>query len=303
MKIHTLDLQFLGIDKSIAVFVLEGPQGLALVECGPASTLPHLQKVLAEYGWKTSDFQHVFLSHIHFDHAGAAWAFAEKGSRIYVHPKGLPHLAQPEKLYNSARMIYGEDMDRLWGEMRPILETQLYAPEHGESIKAVGLQFNAWYTPGHAVHHIAWEVSREGELDSVLFTGDVAGVRMGGGPVMPPCPPPDIHVEDWRASIQLMRELPSERLFLTHFGEISDKSAHLDALENRLLSWAEWMRPHAAADAAPESLVSDFQAFVNGQLLEAGVDQADLARYEAANPAFMSVAGLLRYWRKVGTRG
>lgn len=300
MKIHTIDLQFLGIDKSIAVFVVEGPEGLALVECGPASTLPHLQQVLAENGWKTADFQHVFLSHIHFDHAGAAWAFAEQGAKIYVHPKGLPHLAQPEKLYNSARMIYGEEMDRLWGEMRPIPETQLYAPEHGECINAIGLQFKAWYTPGHAVHHIAWEVVPPEQADTVLFTGDVAGVRMAGGPVMPPCPPPDIHVEDWRASIQLMRELPSERLFLTHFGEIPDKTAHLDALENRLLSWAEWMRPHASANAAPESLVSDFQAFVNSQLLEAGVDQADLARYEAANPAFMSVAGLLRYWRKFG---
>ncbi len=157
MKIHTLDLHFLGIEKSIAVFVLEGPGGLALVECGPASTLPHLQKGFAQNGWGMADFQHIFLSHIHFDHAGAAWAFAEHGATIYVHPKGLPHLAQPEKLYNSARMIYGDAMDRLWGEMRPISESQLRAPEHGEIIEAVGLQFRAWHTPGHATHHIAWE--------------------------------------------------------------------------------------------------------------------------------------------------
>ena len=168
---------------------------------------------------------------IHFDHAGAAWSFAEQGAKIYVHPKGLPHLAQPEKLYNSARMIYGDDMDRLWGEMRPIPESQLYAPENGEIIEAIGLRFTAWYTPGHAVHHIAWEVSSSTEpQERVLFTGDVAGVRMGGGPVMPPCPPPDIQVEDWLASIQLMRDLPSERFFLTHFGEIGDKNSHLDAV-------------------------------------------------------------------------
>ncbi len=292
MKIHTLDLQFLGIEKSIAVFVVEGPAGRALVECGPASTLPHLQKMLTEKGWQLSDFQHVFLSHIHFDHAGAAWAFAEQGAKIYVHPKGLPHLAQPEKLYNSARMIYGEEMDRLWGEMRPIPENQLYAPENGEIIAAAGLQFKAWYTPGHAVHHIAWEVS------GAVFTGDVAGVRMGNGPVMPPCPPPDIQVEDWLASIQLIRELPSERFFLTHFGEISDKIPHLDALEQRLLGWAEWMRPYAEANTELASIVPDFQAFVNTELLAAGVAKADLARYEAANPAFMSVAGLMRYWNK-----
>ncbi len=292
MKIHTLDLQFLGIEKSIAVFVVEGPEGLALVECGPAATLPHLQALLQENGWKMADFQHVFLSHIHFDHAGAAWAFADAGAKIYVHPKGLPHLAQPEKLYNSARMIYGDQMDRLWGEMRPIPETQLYAPENGEIITAAGLPFRAWYTPGHAVHHIAWE------LEDLVFTGDVAGVRMGDGPVMPPCPPPDIQVEDWQSSIQLLRELKASRLFLTHYGAVLDKSQHLDELEKRLLSWATWMQPHAAANTDPASLVPDFQAFVNTELLAAGVPQSDLARYEAANPAFMSVAGLMRYWKK-----
>lgn len=300
MTIHTLDLHFLGIEKSIAVFVVEGPGGLALVECGPASTLPHLQPLLAKNGWKISDFQHVFLSHIHFDHAGAAWAFAEHGANIYVHPKGLPHLAQPEKLYQSARMIYGDQMDRLWGEMRPIPESQLRAPAHGQCFEAIGLQFTAWHTPGHAVHHIAWEVcvADRPRSEGVLFTGDVAGVRMGNGPVMPPCPPPDIQVEDWQTSIQLMRELLSERLFLTHFGEIHDKNAHLDALEKRLTAWAEWMRPHAEANSAPETLVPDFQAFVQAELREAGVPESDLPRYEAANPAFMSVAGLMRYWKK-----
>ncbi|MFN0175482.1 MAG: MBL fold metallo-hydrolase [Saprospiraceae bacterium] len=299
MKIHTLDLQFLGIEKSIAVFVLESRDGLALVECGPASTLPHLQIALAEYSWKMADIQHVFLSHIHFDHAGAAWAFAEQGAKIYVHPKGLPHLAQPEKLYSSARMIYGDEMDRLWGKMRPVPENQLYAPENGEIIEAIGLSFKSWYTPGHAVHHIAWEVSSSMQSkELVLFTGDVAGVRMGEGPVMPPCPPPDIQVEDWLASIQLMRDLPSERFFLTHFGEIGDKIAHLDALEKRLIKWADWMRPHAEANTALETIVPAFQSFVNAELIAAGVAKEDLARYEAANPAFMSVAGLMRYWKK-----
>lgn len=292
MKVHTLDLNFLGVKNSIAAFVVEGTSGGVLVECGPASTLPHLELTLSQNGWKLSDFQHVFLTHIHFDHAGAAWALAEKGARIYVHPKGLPHLAQPEKLYNSARMIYGEQMDKLWGPMHPIPETQLYAPEHGECIEAAGLEFQAWYTPGHAVHHIAWQVG------DVVFTGDVGGVRMGHGPVMPPCPPPDIQVEDWQVSIGLLRELTASRLFLTHYGEIFDKTEHLIALENRLSTWAAWMRPYAEKQTRPETIVPLFQEFVRQELFSAGVPEADLDRYEAANPAFMSVAGLLRYWKK-----
>ncbi len=298
MKIHTLDLEFLGLEHAIAVFIVETAAGPVMVECGPASTLPHLTAILQENGWKMGDIQHVFLSHIHFDHAGAAWAFAENGAMIYVHPVGLPHLAAPEKLYNSARMIYGGDMDRLWGPMNPIPEKQLYAPQHGEAVESGGVRFRAWYTPGHATHHIAWEVQGAAGSEGAVFTGDVAGVKIGNGPVMPPCPPPDINVEDWQESIRLLKALPAERLFLTHFGAVLNKIPHLEALENRLLSWANWMKPYFEQQTPAETIVPLFQAFVQEQLVAEGVSEADLPRYEAANPAFMSVAGLLRYWKK-----
>jgi glyoxylase-like metal-dependent hydrolase (beta-lactamase superfamily II) len=255
-----------------------------------------LEQAIAAKGWKISDFQHVFLSHIHFDHAGAAWAFAEQGATIYVHPKGLPHLAAPEKLYNSARMIYGDHMDRLWGPMRPIATTQLLAPEHAHVIETLGLRFTAWHTPGHAVHHIAWEVN-DGTT-SAIFTGDVAGVKIGSGPVMPPCPPPDIDIEAWQGSIDLLRQHPANTLYLTHFGIISDKIAHLDDLEHRLLSWANWMLPHFEAQTPSEEISPLFQAWVKSELESFGLDEIVSERYEAANPAFMSVAGLLRYWKK-----
>ena len=180
MKIHTLDLGFLDLAEAIAVFVVEGPTGLALVETGPAATLPHLKAALAQHGWQIADFQHVFLTHIHFDHAGAAWAFAEKGATIYVHPLGLPHLAAPEKLYNSARMIYGDAMDRLWGPMQPIPMAQLRAAGHGEVIEAAGLRFTAWHTPGHAVHHVAWEVAP---------VEDTPQIKAPSAPIAPPTPP------------------------------------------------------------------------------------------------------------------
>ncbi|MCB9355882.1 MAG: MBL fold metallo-hydrolase [Saprospiraceae bacterium] len=300
MNIHVLDLGFLDIKSAIAVFVVEGPEGLALVETGPASTLPHLEAALAGRGWRIEDFQHVFLSHIHFDHAGAAWAFAEKGATVYVHPKGLPHLAAPEKLYQSARQIYRDQMDVLWGPMHPIDEARLYAPAHGEQISVCGLRFTAWHTPGHAVHHIAWEVAPldANEDASVIFTGDVAGVKIERGPVAPPCPPPDIQIEDWQASIDLLRKRPSDTLYLTHFGLVSGKHEHLNALEKRLVTWANWMKPFAQKNAAQEEIIPLFEAFVANELAASGVDAAGRARYEAANPAFMSVAGLMRYWRK-----
>jgi glyoxylase-like metal-dependent hydrolase (beta-lactamase superfamily II) len=161
MTVHTIDLNFLGIEQSIAAFLVEGPTGIALIECGPHSTLPHLIYNIGVLGFDPKAIQHVFISHIHFDHAGAAWHFAEQGATIYVHPLGLPHLAAPEKLYNSARQIYGERMDELWGRMEPIEPAQLYAPEHGEVITACGLSFTAWHSPGHAVHHISYEVGED----------------------------------------------------------------------------------------------------------------------------------------------
>lgn len=158
MKIHTIDLKFMGVDRSIAAFVVEGPTGIALIECGPHSTVQALEQGITAINYQLKDIKHVFLSHIHFDHAGAAWLFAQHGATIYVHPAGLPHLAAPEKLYNSAKMIYGDAMETLWGKMEPIDQQYLHAPQHEEVIEAVGLSFTALYTPGHAVHHIAWEV-------------------------------------------------------------------------------------------------------------------------------------------------
>ncbi len=297
MAVHTLDLNFLGLERTIAVFVVEGPKGLALVETGPHSTFEHLVGLIRERGWSPSDFREVFLSHIHFDHAGAAWAWAQAGARVYVHPAGLPHLARPDKLYQSARRIYGNDMDRLWGAMEPIPERQLYAPAHGETIAAVGLLFRAWHTPGHAVHHIAWELSAP-EMEPLVFTGDVAGVCIDGRYVAPPCPPPDIQIEDWLASIRLLRSLPAKDLYLTHFGAVKDKEAHLDRLEKRLLAWADWLKPYAERGVEAEEVIPDFVTFVRREMAAEGVDAPIADRYEAANPAFMSVAGLLRYWKK-----
>jgi glyoxylase-like metal-dependent hydrolase (beta-lactamase superfamily II) len=294
-----IDLYFKDLSEAIAAYLIETDEGLVLVECGPHATFHRLEAQLQQHGWQISDIRHVLLSHIHFDHAGAAWALAAAGATVHVHPKGLPHLAAPEKLYNSARQIYGEQMDVLWGAMHPIPEAQLLAPEHGKVLHLGQHRFTAWYTPGHAVHHIAWEM--ESPAENGIFTGDVAGVKVQGGPVMPPCPPPDIHVEDWLASIQLLKNLSTQTLWLTHYGRVDNKNAHLDALATNLQDWADWMRPHYEVQTPVSDIVPLFEKYVQGQLEAHGLDQAAMQRYHAANPAFMSVNGLLRYWKKVLT--
>lgn len=290
--IYTIDLNFLGAEKTIAAYLLDTGEGMALVETGPYATYDHLETGIKSHGVDPESIKYVLLTHIHLDHAGAAWALAEKGATIYVHPIGLPHLQDPSKLMKSAKRIYQDKMEELWGAMHPIPAEQLKAVDHGENLQTGNLNWKAWHTPGHAVHHIAWQ------LDRVVFTGDVAGVRIGDGIVVPPCPPPDINVEDWRESIQLLRALQPEELYLTHFGKVSEVDEHLDALEKRLLNWANWMLPYYQQGTPAAEVTPLFQDFVQQELKENGIHGEHLLQYEYANPSWMSVAGLLRYWRK-----
>ncbi len=292
--IHVIDLHFLDIPQAIAVFVVETSEGPVLIESGPYSTFKNLQKGLQSKGFAVADVRHVFLTHIHFDHAGAAWALAAQGAKVYVHPFGAKHMAHPEKLVASARRIYQENMDRLWGAMEPIAPQQLVEVAHEEEFTVGNTTFKAWHTPGHAVHHIAWQV--EGNL----FTGDVAGVSINHGMVEPPCPPPDIQVEDWQKSIQLMRKISPKTLYLTHFGPVEEKDValHLEALEKNLLDWADWIRMKLDKQESPEEIEPEFKRYVTNQLKASGASDMLIRQYEAANPPSMSVTGLIRYWQK-----
>lgn len=290
-KIHTLDLNFLDKDSSIAAYLIESSDELVLIETGPETTFNSLVKAIENKGFDWKNIKHVLLSHIHFDHAGAAWKFAENGAKIYVHPIGLPHLQNPERLWNSAKMIYKEDMERLWGEMKPIDEKLLVPADEGDCLSIGDLEFNVHYTPGHAIHHNAYQ------LEDIIFTGDVAGVRINLQPVVPPCPPPDIDLGKWKSSIDKLRKLNPRSLYLTHFGKVDKTLEHLDELEWMLDDWANWMKPYYDKGIDPDEITPKFIEYTKNQLLEKGVNEDDVLRYEYANPSWMSVVGLLRYWR------
>lgn len=290
--IHVIDLEFLGIPHTIASFLIDSKDGPFLIETGPYSTFPRLEAGLQAHGYTPADVKHVLLTHIHLDHAGAAWAFAKNGAQIYMHPFGERHMENPEKLLSSARRIYQDMMDKLWGAMHPIPGHQITTPGDEDKVQIGEHEVQAIYSPGHAVHHIAWL------LDDTLFTGDVAGVKIADGMVVPPCPPPDINIEDWDASIARIRELAPRRLYLTHFGEVTNVSEHLDELEERLHQWAAWMRPRYESGESMADITPAFEEMVRRQLADFGIDQAGIQKYEAANPPWMSVAGLLRYWKK-----
>ncbi|MBR9923024.1 MAG: MBL fold metallo-hydrolase [Bacteroidetes bacterium] len=290
--LHPIDLKFLDTPETIACFLLPTPGGYALFETGPHSTFDRLVMQLQARNIKLEEIKYVFLTHIHLDHAGSAWALAEAGATVYVHPRGYPHLLDPSKLLHSAKRIYKDQMDYLWGQFKPIPENKLVEAADGQEWEFGNVKVTAHYTPGHAVHHIAWQVNNE------LIAGDVAGVKIGGGPVMPPCPPPDINLEDWDASIERITKLPIDKLWLTHFGAVNAVHAHLGALQQKYRDWANWIKPWFDKGTTPETIVPEFQKYVQQQLLEEGVPEGELDKYEKANPSWMSVAGLLRYWKK-----
>jgi glyoxylase-like metal-dependent hydrolase (beta-lactamase superfamily II) len=291
--VTTIDLRFQDRDNAIAAFVLKTKVGPVLIETGPHSCLPALEEGLRKIGYRLSDVQHVLLTHIHLDHAGAAWTFAQQGATIYVHPLGLPHLQNPEKLLSSAKRIYQDKMDSLWGDLRPIPIEQLRGLRAGERFAIGGMTFNALHTPGHAIHHIVYS------MGDLAFTGDVAGVKIGeSGPVVPPCPPPDINLQDWEKSIALLRKKMFTSLFLTHFGEVKKPKPHLLELEGRLHNWANWIKPYWEQGIPMEEVLPMFKTYVERSYDLLNMSDEDRLRYELANPPDMSVGGLYRYWSK-----
>lgn len=291
-EIKIIDLHFKSLDHAIASYLLPTSEGPILIETGPYSTFPKLKAGVEKLGYQMQDIKHVFLTHIHLDHAGAAWALAETGANIYLHPFGAKNMEDPSRLMESATRIYGDKMDTLWGQMKPIASEQLVQVEDGQSFQIVDVSIKSLHTPGHAKHHIAWQV------EDVIFTGDVAGVKIDQGPVVPPCPPPDINLEDWKASINILRLANPSALYLTHYNKITAIDEHLSALEVILDDWAAWIKKQMQNGLTNEEMVPLFMEYTAGQLRKAGLGEPTIQLYEAANPSWMSVAGLVRYWTK-----
>lgn len=293
MMVHVLDTRQLGRPGIIAATALETNDGLILFDTGPESTFGNVRAELEKAGFAAENVRHVFLSHIHFDHAGAAWRFAELGATIYVHPRGAPHLIDPAKLIESATRIYGDDMERLWGRFAPIAEQSVRVMQDQDVVQVDALEVRAIATPGHASHHHVYQ------WEDNLFGGDIAGVRLGGGPPIPPFVPPELHIESWLDSIEKVRSLEVKKLYLPHFGPVEGSiRAHLDELAERVRCWANWFRDRMRAGQNAEQLTRAFAEQVVQELRAQGATEDEVPAYEAADPSFMAVTAAVRYWRK-----
>ena len=292
------DLMFLGQPRVIATAVLEDAGGAALVDPGPSTCLDTLRSSLRAQGIAPADVRTILLTHIHLDHAGATGTLVRQNSHIqvYVHERGAPHMVDPEKLLSSATRLYGDDMDRLWGEFLPVPEQNVHVLGGGERLAVGDRTLEVAYTPGHASHHVSFLDRASG----VAFVGDTAGVRVGPERfALPPTPPPDIDIETWKSSIELIEAWQADTLFITHFGPHEDAAAQLTSLTEHLDGLAAVARAIIEHGVPGEERTDRFVAETR-RYLQRYMPEATAALYDMAAPFSMCWLGLARYWKKQG---
>jgi glyoxylase-like metal-dependent hydrolase (beta-lactamase superfamily II) len=293
--ISFIDLNFLATPRIIAAVVLHGPGGVALIDPGPSSTLPALRAELQRAGITIADVRTILLTHIHLDHSGATGTLVREnpGITVYVHENGAPHMASPQKLIASARRLWGDEMDRLWGEFLAVPAERMIVLKGGERIAGGGRDFEVAYTPGHASHHVSFFSADTG----IAFVGDAAGVRLhANGYNVPPTPPPDIDLEAWNDSLRTIGDWRAETLFITHFGPYEPVGAHLTELADHLSLTSGLVK----ASLAREGTDDDREAWFADQIrreLRRRMSDPDAQAYEVAGRFDLSWRGLARYWR------
>ena len=240
-SIIPIDLGYRELAEYVAVFLIMSSDGPVLVECGPAKCLPRLEYGLKAHGLELKDIRHVFLTHIHLDHAGASGQCADAGAMIHVHPKGARHLVDPTRLMDSATRVFGDALDRDLGRLEASPAERVHSVADGESVEVGGLRFTAIETTGHARHHHAWMLEGPGRRD--LFSGDAAGMRLPGSqfPTLP-LVAPDLDPRAWLASIDRILLLSPDAIWLTHFGRLDEQSRFLREAAGRIESEIDFIK-------------------------------------------------------------
>ena len=281
---RVIDVMHLGRPHVIGCWEVDG----ALVDPGPESSVRNVIEAI-----DGEEPRAIALTHIHLDHAAATGALVRRWPdlKVYVHEKGAPHLIDPSKLLASAERLYGDDMQRLWGEIVPVPEENVRVLGGGETV----LGLRVAYTPGHASHHVCYLHEETG----TAFVGDVAACRIPPSQlVLPPTPPPDIDVEIWEESLDLVAGWEPERLALTHFGAVeNDVPGHIEAVRARLREEAGLARRMEA-----EGYDADLQRRLRARLAEEGHGEETVAELLQAVPTAYQWRGLDRYWRKRAER-
>ncbi|HEY5069795.1 MAG TPA: MBL fold metallo-hydrolase [Candidatus Acidoferrum sp.] len=291
-----LDLNWMGRPHSIGAVLLESDGHNAILDPGPASTLEALRAQLQLRGLSVADLDAILLTHIHLDHAGASGTLLGENPnlRVFVHSKGAAHLADPSKLLASAGRLWGDDLQRLFGETLAVPQENIQILDGEETVSVGTRKIEVIYTPGHASHHVTYFDEQEG----VAFAGDTAGIRIANGPyIMPATPPPDIDLAVWEQSFAAILDRQPSKLFVTHFGYAGNPAKHIADFRERLHLWAEIteraMQSSSDIAVALQFFLEQTQTEMREYLSEADAEQH---AFTAGLP--LSFLGLARHIRK-----
>jgi glyoxylase-like metal-dependent hydrolase (beta-lactamase superfamily II) len=280
VPIEPVDLLHLGHERVIGVYVVDAPEGPALFDCGPATCFERLRQAV-----DLEEIRHLLLSHIHLDHAGAVGHLVREYPHVRVHVSeiGAPHVIDPSRLIASARRLYGDELDRLYGEPLPVPKDNV------EVIWDTAAGVKSFPSPGHASHHVCYVLD-----DGTLLAGDATGVRiLPGRHVVPHAPPPDIDLEAWERTFDEVLRYQPERLALIHFGVvpgIEQVAEHVERARNYLGVWAKRVHDGMTQEQFVAAAKADLE----------GAEGEDADAYLRAAPFVQSYLGLERYWRKKG---
>jgi glyoxylase-like metal-dependent hydrolase (beta-lactamase superfamily II) len=264
-----LDTNWLGHARSIAAVLLESDGHRAIIDPGPAATLPALRQHLNTHGTNVSELNAILLTHIHLDHAGATGALIKENPdlEVYVHKAGMLHMADPSKLLASAERLWPCQLGLLFGETLSVPFGNLRMLKGGETLSLGSRTLDVVYTPGHASHHVSYFDSSDG----TAFVGDTTGFHIDSEPfVVPLAPPPDIDLEIWNASLDAIAARKPARLFLTHFGYSNDPAAHIGEYRRNLQRWSalaeDILRSTPDQNAGMEAFVAAASAEIGQRL-------------------------------------
>jgi glyoxylase-like metal-dependent hydrolase (beta-lactamase superfamily II) len=299
--IHTIDLHDLDTPGSIAAYLLLDGSEAVLVETGPSRTMPALVAALAEHGLEPRDVRNALVTHIHFDHAGAAGHLAGHGATIHVHEFGARHLIDPSRLVASARRIYGDAMEQRWGPILPVPPAQVVPVHDGDVLRFGAIELRAVETPGHARHHHAFVL--DGADGRVCFTGDAAATVMAESDFISlPTPPPEFDLEQWLVTLDRIDGLRCDTIYPTHFGRVDDPSAHLRRVRWELVTHFAVVRSLLEQGLDEPVIHEVYRRFVDEQADRLGVPAFRRRFYVSDSVAQMNVTGILRYLQTTAAR-
>ncbi|HEY1699859.1 MAG TPA: MBL fold metallo-hydrolase [Trebonia sp.] len=271
-----------------------------LVETGTATSAPVVRQALASLGLGPSDLATVVVTHIHLDHAGGAGDIAAlyPGAEIVVHQRGARHLADPSRLMASAKMVYGDALDRLFGELAPVPADRLRALDDTGTIDlGDGRRLDSHYSPGHAKHHVGLIDSASGDL----YVGDAAGVYIPEtGDLRPATPPPDFDLEVALDSLEKFRSLGPTRLLFSHYGPVTGVDSILERSAEEIRVWVDGTRrarglgldlDHAVA-MVREQIVSRYRVY------DEDADPAVARKFDEISGPASNVGGIWHWLSK-----